>query len=90
MGFALGSAHNHLKKKNKWKLGGPGIRTQVLMVFGALASPLGHLVLFVNILQRKYNKIKQRFIGQNKICARGFELAIDSVTRLCLLPHVRG
>ena len=53
------------EKYNK-EYGGPGIRTQVLMVFAMLASPLGHYASFVNIIRIIYNKTKQFLWIRNK------------------------
>ena len=57
--LTLASTLDHLKKNNSKAYGGPGIRTQVLLVFGCMHLPLNHCAWIVNILKTNNNKTKQ-------------------------------
>ena len=59
MGFALESACDYLKKKYIEKLGGPEIRTQVLLDVANARLPLGCLVSIVNDIHNNNNKGKR-------------------------------
>ena len=79
------TALEYIETKIIQYVGGPGNRTQVPIPARHVLQPPGHLRLFVNIIDRKYNIQKTLVSGINKNLRARFECSYHAGTPQLLL-----